>query len=77
MRGFQSTVTHRLHFGLGEIEEIDSLRVTWPDGRVSVLKEVHLNENLVLRQKNALPFPLTPKGGTPPATRNSELGTGN
>ena len=34
-RGFQSSVDYVLDFGLGHLEVIDSLRVDWPDGRVS------------------------------------------
>lgn len=36
-RGFQSSVDHRLHFGLGASAVVDSLTVTWPDGRVQRL----------------------------------------
>ena len=31
-RGFQSSVDPRLHFGLGKVQTIDSLVITWPDG---------------------------------------------
>ena len=31
-RGFQSSVSHRIHFGVGSVEKIDSLYVTWPNG---------------------------------------------
>ncbi|MEJ1238136.1 VCBS repeat-containing protein [Chryseolinea sp. T2] len=32
-RGFQSAMYVPLHFGLGDIKRIDSLRLIWPDGR--------------------------------------------
>ncbi len=32
-RGFQSSVEHMVHFGLGELTTVDSLIVHWPDGR--------------------------------------------
>ncbi len=34
-RGYESTVGRLLHFGLGEIEQIDELEVQWPDGTYS------------------------------------------
>src|SRR5439155_27231519 len=39
-RGFQSSVDPRLHFGLGECAQIDSLIVIWPDRRTQVLTHV-------------------------------------
>lgn len=39
MRGFQSTVDDRLHFGLGDHRMVDSLVVLWPDGS----REAYLN----------------------------------
>ena len=32
-RGFQSTVTNIIHFGLGQFGNIDSLVVVWPTGK--------------------------------------------
>jgi len=32
-KGFQSSSSHRIHFGLGYIEKIDSVRVQWLDGK--------------------------------------------
>ena len=53
VRGFQSTVDHRLHFGLGSLAEIDTLEVTWPDGKVTISKNVEANQTLTLHQKDA------------------------
>ncbi len=33
MRGFQSTVDARLHFGLGAAQRLDSLYIRWPSGK--------------------------------------------
>lgn len=43
-RGFQSSVSNRLHFGLGEKSNIDSLVVIWPKGNVSILKNPEINK---------------------------------
>jgi len=50
MRGFKSCMDNRLHFGLGESESIDSIRVNWPDGRCSVLQGATVNQFLVIDQ---------------------------
>lgn len=39
-RGFQSTVDHRLHFGLGKDSLIDQLLVQWPNGHTSTFHHV-------------------------------------
>jgi hypothetical protein len=52
MRGFQSTVDHRLNIGLGKVSVIDRLTVTWPDGSVTVLDSVAADQTLALRQSD-------------------------
>ncbi len=52
-RGFQSSVDHRLHFGLGTSEQIDSVRVIWPDARTQTLTDVMVDETVVFRQEEA------------------------
>ncbi len=53
MRGFMSTVDTRLHFGVGAIVAIDSIRVEWPDGRLSILTNTSTNQLLDVFQKDA------------------------
>jgi hypothetical protein len=36
-RGFQSSVDYNLHFGLGEISKIDSIKVIWPNKLSSII----------------------------------------
>ncbi len=43
-RGYQSSSTHFLHFGLKNITTIDSIKVTWPDGKGQMLKDIDVNE---------------------------------
>jgi hypothetical protein len=52
-RGFQSSVAPGLHVGLGEAARIDSLRLWWPDGRVSRLAGVEAPARLILSQSEA------------------------
>ncbi len=52
-RGFQSTVGHGIHFGLGKDEKVDSLEIVWPDGRYQVLTEVASDQFITLRHADA------------------------
>jgi len=45
-RGFQSAISNRLHFGLGQNARIDSIEILWPDQKRSVLKEVAANQHI-------------------------------
>ena len=60
MRGFESTVDTKLVFGLGSASTVDSLRVQWPDGRLTILENVKSNQLLTLQQKAATPSQSTP-----------------
>ncbi len=53
MRGYLSTSDPRPNLGLGNISIIDSLIVQWPDGRMTILKDVVADQTLTLFQKNA------------------------
>ena len=52
-RGFESSVDYALDFGLGERDAVDSLRVQWPDGRVSALTRIAANQLVTVRQSEA------------------------
>ena len=52
-RGFMSTVSEILHFGLGNNSKIDSLEVTWSDGKKQLLTNISANQLLELSQENA------------------------
>lgn len=56
VRGYQSSVSHELIFGLGEMTNVDSLEVYWPDGRKQVITRPGINEVLLLDQSQAFPF---------------------
>ncbi|GJM29175.1 MAG: hypothetical protein DHS20C17_18100 [Cyclobacteriaceae bacterium] len=49
VRGFQSTVDAKIHFGLGSVEEIDSLYIRWPDGKEQMLYQVKTTEEITLK----------------------------
>ena len=45
-RGFQSSIAPVLHFGLGKKESASLVKVIWPNGDVSEIKDVKSNQNL-------------------------------
>ena len=53
-RGFQSTVPHRLHFGLGNVQQVDSIVITWPDGKQAQQYKLPTNQLIQIEQKNGL-----------------------
>jgi enediyne biosynthesis protein E4 len=59
-RGFQSSMDYVLDFGVGAHDMVDSLRVTWPDGRVSVQQHVASNQLVTVHQRDAKTVPVTP-----------------
>lgn len=54
-RGYLSCVTTTLHFGLGSINKIDSLVVTWPGGKQQKLLNAKVNDVIELSEKDASP----------------------
>lgn len=52
-RGYLSSVSPILHFGLGDWKTVDSLCVVWPDGQRQVRRDVQPNQTLTLRQEDA------------------------
>jgi len=60
-RGFQSSVSPVLHFGLAQDSTIDSLRVIWPTGKEQKIYHLAANQILTLNQKNAKGIFIPPK----------------
>ncbi len=53
MRGFESTVDERPNIGLGKIDTVETIRVQWPDNRLTILSQVPTNQILTLKQHDA------------------------
>jgi hypothetical protein len=52
-RGFLSSVDYTLHFGLGRVASVDEVKVVWPDGKNSTLKNVKSNTTIEIKYSEA------------------------
>lgn len=52
-RGYLSTDDTRAHFGLGNATKIDSVKITWPDGKQETLQNAEADKTITLFYKNA------------------------
>lgn len=53
-RGFQSSVDPVVHLGLGNLDQVDSLKVIWERGGVNTLYKVMTNQLLTIEERNAV-----------------------
>ncbi|PIQ21647.1 MAG: RNA-binding protein [Cytophagales bacterium CG18_big_fil_WC_8_21_14_2_50_42_9] len=60
-RGFQSSVSPILHFGLGQNPTIDSLRVVWLSGKQQVISTIKANQVITLHEQDATSTYRAPK----------------
>jgi enediyne biosynthesis protein E4 len=52
-RGFMSSSTYQLHFGLDSVSHVDSLLIVWPDQKYQLIKNSAINKNLVANKGDA------------------------
>jgi hypothetical protein len=52
-RGFQSSVTNRMHVGLGNATKVDSIKVVWLSGQETLLKDVPSDQQVKVIEKSA------------------------
>ncbi|MDN3581630.1 VCBS repeat-containing protein [Mucilaginibacter flavus] len=64
-RGFQSSVSPILHFGLGADSMIDSLRIVWQLGKEQLVKNIKANQLLTLNERDAAGSHQIPKAIKP------------
>ena len=55
-RGFQSSISNKIHFGVGDIDEIDSLIINWPNQEISKLYDLKTNKTHDIDQQSSLKF---------------------
>ena len=52
-RGFESSTEPNLIFGLGNHQEIEELKVTWPDGNVQIVLNIKADQTIILNQRES------------------------
>lgn len=53
-KGYLSSVSATLHFGLGSTKELDSLKVVWPNGLSQTKKNILANQLIILNIESAV-----------------------
>ncbi len=56
-RGYLSSVEPVLHFGLGNTQNIEEVKVVWPDGKISIKNDIQANQTLQIKYAEASPVP--------------------
>ena len=54
MRGFQSSVDYRLNFGIGNISNVDSVKIVWNNNQVSTLQNLKINSHHLIKEDNMI-----------------------
>ncbi|CAM1358501.1 VCBS repeat-containing protein [Tenacibaculum xiamenense] len=54
VRGFQASSEPVVHFGYGQEQKIDSLKIVWPNKTYQVLKNVSVNQRLEISPENTI-----------------------
>lgn len=52
-RGFQSSISPVLHFGLGKAEIVSEIQVIWPDGKEQVITNIKSNQTISVSYNDA------------------------
>ncbi len=52
-RGFMSSSTSILHFGLDTLKQIDSILIVWPNQKYQLIKNLAVNQSLLINKKDA------------------------
>lgn len=50
VKGFQSSSSHTINFGLGKRAKVDSLIVRWPDGFQQKVSDIQINKNNLIKR---------------------------
>jgi enediyne biosynthesis protein E4 len=55
VRGYLSSNDPRIHFGLSKIAKVDSIVITWLDGKENVIRDVNVNQQVKVNYKESVP----------------------
>ena len=73
VRGFQSSVDYRLHFGLGLDEIVDSIVVNWPFYKKTIRRNVSVNQHLLIEYNSSAEHSLASPRAVSPMFINSKV----
>ena len=52
-KGYLSSTAPKIHLGLGQIAQIDSLEIIWPGGKYQTLRDLNTNQEVIVDYKKA------------------------
>ena len=53
-KGFQSSSSHKIHFGLGKANKIDSVIINWLDGKTQFVDQLAINKHHIIKRGQSL-----------------------
>ena len=56
VRGFQSSSEPVIHFGYGSVQQVDSIKVVWPNMTYQTLKNISVNQQITISPEKTKPF---------------------
>jgi hypothetical protein len=68
-RGYQSSVSDVLHFGLGNATSVDTLIVTWPGGTQQLVQGIKADQTITLEESKGIKTPIVSKVSSPVFTK--------
>ena len=73
LSGYLSNNENTLHFGLGEADAIQSLKVRWPNGGVQEFTDLPVNKNIVILEDSSALKPYSPAKQSPMFVKHTGL----
>jgi len=55
-RGFQASSEPMIHFGYQNVEQIDSIKIIWPNKTYQLLQNIPVNQTITVEPENTKPF---------------------
>lgn len=52
VRGFQSSVSPRIHAGIGNDQQIDNIEISWPDGTIQTIQNIQPNQLIKINKES-------------------------
>jgi enediyne biosynthesis protein E4 len=59
VKGFLSSSSHKIHFGLGDAKKVDSIKICWPDYSIQTIINPKLNQTLIITKNTNVVFSKT------------------